>query len=62
MADDDHIPSSPGRSECPECFHAPHFRDVCFCGCPSGIERKRLRDAEHVSGHGDGARPAQGFY
>jgi hypothetical protein len=47
---------------CPDCYHRPHFRTACDCGCPSGIERKQQRDADVTSAKGDSTRPAQGFY
>ena len=60
------IPTHGGTPpQCPDCFHGPHFRTACKqpnCWCPSGIERKRQRDAEHVAGHGDSRRPSEGFY
>lgn len=64
MADDfEGIPGPTAPNVCDDCGHPGHFRKTCpQCGCPSGIERKKLRDAEHVAGHGDSKRPAQGFY
>ena len=64
---DTSIPTHGGaRPECPDCYHAPHFRTGCKqqgCGCPSGIERKRERDADVQAGKGDSARNTQpGFF
>jgi hypothetical protein len=65
MPDDDsgHIPTSPGREECPDCLHHIHWKVACpTCGCPDGPTRKRLRDQDHVSGHAPSAdRPVTGF-
>ncbi len=57
------IPTSPGKDECPDCWHHSHWKIDCpTCGCPDGITRKKARDAEHVVGHSDRNRPAEGFY
>jgi len=57
------IPTRAGDAPaCPDCFHAPHFRKACSCGCPSGIDRKRERDANVVAAKGDSTRPSEGFY
>lgn len=58
----DAIPTQGRRPECPDCWHPPHFRVECRCGCPSGIDRKKERDASLVANHGDAARPSEGFY
>jgi hypothetical protein len=59
----DHIPTSGGTDECPDCWHHSHWKIECpTCGCPDGITRKRIRDAEHVISHGPGeGRPVTGF-